>query len=45
MELTQWLSTPWFDWIAAGLAISLLVSSFLMVCIVVLTRGTQRNQQ
>jgi hypothetical protein len=42
MNATDWLSSDTFDWIAGGLAISLLVGSFLILLVMIFT---QRKQQ
>jgi hypothetical protein len=31
MNATDWLDSNFFDWLAGGLAVSLLVSSFLII--------------
>jgi len=38
MEPTNWLGTDQFDWVAGGLAISLLVGSFVMIFVIISAR-------
>ncbi|MBD3880848.1 hypothetical protein IFO70_03670 [Phormidium tenue FACHB-886] len=45
MNTTDWLSSNTFDWIAGGLAVSLLVGSFVMMFTTIFTRRKTRNDE
>ncbi len=42
MSFTDWLSTDQFDWVAGGLAVSLLIASLMMIFVTIFSK--QKNK-
>ena len=45
MSLTDWLSTDQFDWVAGGLAVSLLVASFVMIFVTISSKQKSKQKK